>query len=268
MIYERHVPIAGSRTRYLESGEGRPLVFLHAFPLNADMWRRQLSDAPSEWRCIAPDMRGFGPGTIAPGTTPTIDEYASDVLALLDAIGIARAVFVGLSMGGYVSFAIARKALDRIDGLVLADTKAAGDTAEGKAGRLAMIETLRTKGLEAVIDGLLAKLPGETTRSQRKDTVAEIRQLMAANRLEAVEAALYVLMTRPDSTPDLRSISCPTLVIVGDEDTVTPRADADVLASTISSAELVVLRRSGHLSNLETPAEFTSALAAFLSRAF
>ena len=267
MVHERNATVDGRLTRYLEAGRGRPLILLHAFPLSADMWRAQLDHVPDGWRFIAPDLRGFGPGGDVP-PSQTVDEYAGDVLALMTALGIASAVIGGLSMGGYVTLAVFRQAPDRFDGVILADTKAPADTADGRAGRLAMQETLRTKGVGAVVDVLLPKLVGETSRRERPQVLASTRQLMEANQPGAIDAALHALMTRPDSTPDLDRIRCPTLVIVGQEDTVTPAADAELLARSIPGTELVVLPRVGHLSNLEAPDDFSSALTRFLARAF
>jgi 3-oxoadipate enol-lactonase len=268
MWSEHRTAVNGSETRFLEAGKGRPLVLLHAFPFNADMWRPQLDRVPDGWRFIAPDLRGFGAGAAQSEVRPTVDDYAGDVLALLDALSVDRAVIGGLSMGGYVTFAIFRRAPVRFTGIILADTKAQADTADGKAGRRAMSELLRTKGMTAVVDELLPRLLGETTRRERPAALAEARQLMEANHPAAIDAALHALMTRPDSTPDLARITCPALVIVGQEDTVTPAADAELLAHSISGAELAVLRRAGHLSNLEAPDEFSNALAGFLSRGF
>lgn len=240
------------------------------------MWRSQIDHVPDGWRFIAPDLRGFGAG--APDADASlrksadaplsIDDYARDIVALMDALGIESAVIGGLSMGGYVTFAIFRQAPARFEGVILADTKAQPDTAEGQVGRRAMSATLRSSGVSAVVDELLPKLLGETTHRERPHVLSDVRRLMEANQPDAIDAALHALMTRPDSTPDLPRVSCPALVIVGQEDVVTPAADAELLAHSIPRAELVVLPRVGHLSNLEAPDGFSSALTRFLSRAF
>ena len=268
MPRELRTTVNGRATRYLESGKGRPLVLLHAFPLTAEMWQPQLDRVPDGWRFIAPDLRGFG--VDSPDVSPalTMDDYARDVIGLMDALSIERAVIGGLSMGGYITFALFRLAPTRFDGVILADTKAPADTSEGLAGRRAMQETLRSKGVSAVVESLLPKVLGETTRRERPQVLADVRRLMERNQPDAIDAALHALMTRPDSTPDLARIRYPTLVVVGQEDTVTPATEAEHLASAIARAELVVLRRAGHLSNLEVPEAFSNALTRFLLRAF
>jgi len=268
MARERHLTVNGRTTRVLEGGAGRALVLLHAFPLNAGMWEEQIDRAPDGWWFIAPDLPGFGPDAAPVETSQTMDDYASDVLALLDALDVERAVIGGLSMGGYITFAMFRRAPERFAGIVLADTKAPADTEEGRAGRRAMAEKLRASGVAAVVDALLPRLLGETSHRERPDIVGRARELMSGNSSHAIDAALHALMARPDSTPDLARVACPALVVVGQEDSLTPPAEAELLASSIRGAELVVLPRAGHLSNLEVPDAFSAALSAFASRAF
>jgi len=274
MVEELSATVDGRATRYLEAGKGRPLILLHAFPLSADMWLSQLGYVPDGWRFIAPDLRGFGSSRNDASSRRELnallgmDDYAGDILGLMNALSIETAVIGGLSMGGYVTFALFRRAPERFAGVILADTKAQADTPDGLAGRRAMLETLRTKGVKAVVDALLPKVVGETTHRERPQVFADTRRLMEANQSDAIDAALHALMARPDSTPDLGRIRCPALVIVGQEDTVTPAADAELLARSIPGTELVVLPRVGHLSNLEAPGDFSSALRRFLSRAF
>jgi pimeloyl-ACP methyl ester carboxylesterase len=258
--------------RYLESGHGRPVILLHAFPLSADMWRPQLDRVPGGWRFVAPDFRGFQPpgskkttsGLPSPSTT--VDDYARDIVELMNDLGIETAVIGGLSMGGYVTLALYRVASERFAGMVLADTKATADTEEGKAGRRATAETLRDKGVGAVVDGMLPKLLAETTRQKHARIVGDVRALAMANEPQAVNEAIHALMARPDSTTTLARIKVPALVIVGEEDALTPPSDAQFLAGGIAGAELVVLPNAGHLSNLEAPDVFSAALAQFLSR--
>jgi len=259
--------------RHLEAGHGRPVVLLHAFPLSADMWRPQLDRVPDGWRFIAPDFRGFQPpgssvrpsaASVVPSTS--VDDYARDVLDLMDGLGIETGVIGGLSMGGYVTLAVHRLAPERFAGIVLADTKATADTEEARAGRRATAEKLRAEGVDAVVEAMLPKLLGETTRNKQAHIADDVRRLATANEPQAIDEAIHALMTRPDSTTTLARIVVPTLVVVGEEDVLTPQADAQFLAGGIAGSELVVLPQAGHLSNLETPEAFSAALAQFLSR--
>jgi 3-oxoadipate enol-lactonase len=258
----------GDRTiRYLEAGSGWPVVLLHAFPLDAEMWRPELERVPEGWHFIAPDLRGFGPDAPAtPGTERvSLDGMAEDVGLLLDELEIDQAVIGGLSMGGYVTFALFRNAPDHFSGMILADTKAEADTPEGREGRRKMIELAHTGGPAAVADALVPKLLGPTTRARRPALARQVRQMIESQRVEGIVAAIEAMMGRADSTPDLSRIPCPALVVVGDEDELTPPADAERMQNHISRSRLVVLPEAGHLSSLEAPDGFTLALSDFLT---
>ena len=258
------------RLRYLEAApraDARPrgaLVLLHAFPLNARMWEGQLALAESGWRVIAPQLRGFDAGAGDPPAA-SVDDYAGDVIDLLDALHVHQAVIGGLSMGGYVAFALLRLAARYVQGLILADTRAEADTAEGIAGRTRLLELLEDKGPSAIADEMIPKLLGETTRQTRPAVVEAVRSLALSSSSAAIAGAIRALMARPDSRPLLPSIHVPTLIVVGEEDTLTPPAASDAMQRAIAGAELVRIPQAGHLSNLEQPAPFTAALAAFLT---
>lgn len=260
----------GQLTRMVDSGRARTLVLLHAFPLSATMWRPQLWAAPSGWRFLALDFRGFGPEASPEeaGGTPSIDDFARDVVDFLNALSIDQAVIAGLSMGGYAAFALLRRAPDRVAGLVLADTRATADSPEGRAGRLAMIERLDQVGLAALAEEMIPKLLGPTTREQQPDLVATIRRLILENSVPTVRAAIVRMMSRPDSTPLLGEISCPTLIVVGDQDALTPIPESQFMYERIDGANVDVLPRVGHMSNMEQPRGFNEALNAFLALHF
>ena len=206
MIREAHVTIGDRKTRYLEAGAGWPVLLIHAFPLNADMWRPQLERVPDGWRFIAPDLRGFGPAA-APArgrSTTTVDDFAGDLVrAARSPRMIDRAVIGGLSMGGYVTFALFRRSPERFSGMILADTKSQADTPEGREGRRKMIELVRASGAAAVADQMLPKLLGATSARTRPELVAQVRQMIESTSAPAIAAALEALSARPDSTPDL-----------------------------------------------------------------
>jgi pimeloyl-ACP methyl ester carboxylesterase len=265
MIREAVVTVGGRRTRYLEAGAGWPVVLIHAFPLNANMWRPQLERVPEGWRYLAPDLRGFGPAAADPGTAVSMADYAADVAALLDALTIDEAIIGGLSMGGYVTLAMLRAAPERFSGIVLADTRPQADTEEGRAGRRQMLEVLRDGGPAAVVERMLPKLLGGTSHRTRPDVAAEVRRIATANAAPGIAAAIGAMMSRPDATELLATIGRPALVIVGEEDTLTPPADAEAMQQRLGRSQLVVLPAAGHLSSLETPDAFSSALATFTS---
>ncbi len=263
MVREQSVSLGHGRTRYLDAGRGRPVVLLHAFPLDADMWRPQLDDVSDGWRYVAPDLRGFGPSPTTPARS--IDDLASGVLEFMDTLHLDRAVVGGLSMGGYVTFALLRRAPERLSALLLADTRATADNDQGKAGRTKMLEAVRMSGVGSVADEMLPKLLGAATRRDRPELEPRVRGLIERNSAEGVAGAIEALRDRPDSTALLPSISVPALLVVGEEDTLTPPSETESMHTRIRQSTVVVLPSAGHLSNLEAPVPFSNALANFLT---
>ena len=263
MVHERLLPLAYGTARYLESGGGWPVVLLHAFPLTADMWRPQLEQVPDGWRFIAPDLPGFGSARSTPART--VDEMASGVLALLDALEIERAAVGGLSMGGYVTFALLRRERERFNALFLADTRDSPDTQEGRDARNRMLETVRAAGVDAVADEMLPKLLAPSSRRERPELETQVRGLIRANSPAAIAGAVEAIRDRPDSTTTVASIAVPTLILCGEEDTLTPPAEARSMQSRIDRSIVVMLPGAGHLSSLEAPEQFSTALNDFLA---
>jgi pimeloyl-ACP methyl ester carboxylesterase len=227
------------------------------------MWEPQMALAERGWRIIAPQLRGMdGGASDSPATS--MDDHAGDIIDLLDALHIEDAVIGGQSMGGYVAFALFRHAPRYFRGLILADTRSQADTPEGVEGRKRLLKTLKEKGPSAVADDMVPKLLGEHTRQQEPRMSDHVRSLILASSADAIGNAITALMTRPDSTPLLSSIHCPTLILVGEQDTLTPPALSEQMHRAIAGSELAVIAGAGHLSNLEQPASFNDALGRFL----
>jgi 3-oxoadipate enol-lactonase len=267
MAHERHAVVAGRRMRWLEAGEtsdARTLIWLHAFPLCADMWRPQLDAAPAGWRVIAPDLAGLG-GTSDREGRAVIADYADDVFALADQLGVRRFVLGGLSMGGYAAFACLRLDASRVHGIVLADTKSGADSPQAREGRQKMLDLVAANGVAGVADEMLPKLLGATTRRDHPGLVAHVRQIIETNGAPGVARAIERLRDRPDSTPLLARVVVPALVVVGEEDGITPVSDARAMADALPDATLAILPGAGHLANLEAPDAFRAALAPWLA---
>lgn len=253
VIIERTIETTCGRAAWLEAGAGWPAVLIHAFPLNADMWRPQLERVPDGWRFLAPHLRGT-----------SMREYAAGVLALMDALKIDSAVIGGLSMGGYVTFEMFRQAPSRFAGMVLADTRSAADTPQGREGRIAMRALLADRGPAGVAVRMLPQLlsPGASAAA-----VARAREIIESVPAADIDAAIGALMDRPDSTADLSHIACASLVIVGERDAITPVEEARAMQRALSRSTLSVIPGAGHLSSLEQPAAFSLAIEDFLRSA-
>jgi 3-oxoadipate enol-lactonase len=261
-----HVEVGGRRLAWLQAGQGNPVVLLHAFPLTADMWQPQLETVPHGWRLIAPDLRGLGESGGPPARS--VDDHAEDVLALLRHLNVEKAVIGGLSIGGYITFAVYRRAAQRFRALVLADTRAEPDTQEARAGREQMQAAVREKGAAAAADAMLPKLlrPSALTDPSAAGERDTLRALMLSNTPQGIIDALETLKTRPDSAPTLGLINVPTLIVVGEEDQATPPALSEAMRANIRTAPVtkVVIPNAGHMSNVEQPAAFNAALWNFL----
>ncbi|HEV3081359.1 MAG TPA: alpha/beta fold hydrolase [Gemmataceae bacterium] len=249
---------------YEDVGHGKPLVLLHGFPFSLQMWRPQAASLQTRYRVITPNLRGFGATDPFDGQ-PSVEQMAEDVSGLLDMLGIKEPVVLGgLSMGGYVALAFARHHADRLRGLILADTRAEADTAEGKANRDKTIAFAQTHSAREVVEQMLPRLLSERTRQQQPGVAEEITNIAAAQSRTGIVGALQAMRDRPDSLPFLQNISVPAVVIVGQDDIVTPLVAAQNLVQGIGGAVLAVIPEAGHMSNLEQPRAFTEALETFL----
>jgi pimeloyl-ACP methyl ester carboxylesterase len=255
--------VNGTTLHYRGGGSTKDVVLLlHAFPLHSGMWARLVASLEKRHGVIAPDYRGLGRSSLPPEAL-TMDVIAEDVRALLAHLRIERAAVVGLSMGGYVAFELYRRAPGLFRGLALCDTKAAADGEEAKAARERFARTALEKGLGWVADEMTPKL---LRPSPDPAVVKEVRSLIAGGTPAGVASAQRGMARRPDSAPTLASIACPVLVVVGEEDGLTPPAEAEKMAALAKDARLVRIPNAGHLSNLENPAAFEAAVEEFIAR--
>jgi pimeloyl-ACP methyl ester carboxylesterase len=238
-----------------------PVVFLHAFPLNAAMWEGEL-EALGARQVLAPNLPGFGG---RPPELPDLGRFAEIVTQDMDAAGISEAVVVGLSMGGYVALRLHALWPERVAGLALADTRAGPDDEAGRAKRTGQAAQARRDGIGWMTEAFLPALLGQTTLRERPGVVDAVRRMIGEGDPEGVARALEAMRARPDSTPHLGEVRVPVLALVGEEDTLTPVAEAKRIAEGASDGRLVVIPGAGHLSNLEAPALFREALLTFLA---
>jgi pimeloyl-ACP methyl ester carboxylesterase len=257
------IAVSGVKLGYDQNGQGPAVVLLHAFPLNRAMWGSQVAALRDRFTVITPDYRGFGESD-PPSGPLTMNDYASDVLGLLDALGVRQAILGGCSIGGYVAFRIMATAPERVRALVIADSRAEPDSDEARQRRHAAIARIQSEGPVGFVEEFAAGLVGPTTKAQRPGVASTVRSIIGSPNPAGLTAALAALASRPDSRPLLPSVTVPSLVLVGEEDALTPPASSEAMAQAMPRATLVKIPGAGHLANLEAPEAFNRALRSFV----
>jgi pimeloyl-ACP methyl ester carboxylesterase len=248
---------------YDDHGAGLPVLFIHGFPLNRRIWNPQLKDLHSA-RLLAPDLRGHGESQNMPAEF-SMDQYADDLAAFLDAVGVTSPVLLcGLSMGGYIAFAFYRKYRSRVKGLILTATRAGADTPEGKANRDKASALAQVEGVQAIVNSMLPKMLAPQTYSTKPELVQLVENIMMETTLEGVISDLAGLKERTDSTTTLGQIYCPTLIIHGEQDQIIPIEEAEAMHLAIRGSQLELIPNAGHLLNMEQPGLFNQAVDQFL----
>ena len=250
---------------YADEGPGPAVVLLHGYPLSRAMWAEQIPDLGAIYRVIAPDLRGHG-GSPAPEGVYTMDEMADDVIETLDALHIREPVVLGgLSMGGYVALSLIIRYPQRVRALMLMDTQAGADSIEAAATREVTAKTVIEAGSAAsIVDPMIGRLFSAAFRETRPERVTPLRAVMEQTSARGVAGALRGMAVRPDRRGDLAKIAVPTLVVVGEEDVITPPSVAKSLAQAIPGARLEVIARAGHLAPYENPPAANAAILRFL----
>lgn len=256
------------RFEVIDEGKGTTLVLVHAFPLHAGAWRADAKALSTRMRVIAPSMRGFGGTPAREMSSLSVESMADDVAAVVAALDLPGPVVIGgLSMGGYVALAFARKYAEVLRGVILADTRAEPDTDEARAKREAAIAKVEGGDLAGFVKAQLDAALSQDTRTSRPAIEDQVRTMMMQAKPESVVSTLRALRDRPDATPGLADINVPVLVVVGADDAVTPpsAAKAMIAAMPETRTQLAVIPQAGHLANLEQPDPFRKAVASFVA---
>ncbi len=254
-----------SQIYYEVRGDGPDLVLLHPFPAHHGVWVPVADMLAGSYRVITPDLRGLGES--APGEGPaTMEKHANDLLRVCVDAGVQKAIFGGNSIGGYILFEFWRRFRERVTGLIFVDTKAAPDSEEARRTRLAAAEDVINRGTEPFIDTQLPKLLGESTSRNRPDRVQEAKHMMMHSTPAGIAAVQRGMAERPDSTPTLATINVPTLVIVGEEDMLTPIAEMEKIHRAVKGSIFRRIAMAGHYAPFEQPAEVHKAIREMLRR--
>ena len=247
---------------YTIMGQGPDVVLLHPFPATHAFWLPVAERLSQRYRVILPDLRGHGASGIGEGPA-SMQKHAADVASVCRAADVTRAVFGGVSIGGYILFEFWRSYRAQVRALMLCNTKASADTPEARTTRLQAADDVLQRGPDAFLDSMLPKLVGETTRRSRPDLAAHLRRMMQ-QKAERIAAVQRGMADRPDSLPTLPTINAPTLILAGDEDTLTPVADAQQMQQKIPGSVLQVIPQAGHYAVHEKAEDAHRILRGFL----
>ncbi len=248
---------------YWTLGEGPPVVLLHPFPADHEVWFSVAQALAVRYRLILPDLRGHGESGVGEGPA-TMEKHAADIARVMDDAGVGRATLAGVSIGGYALFEFWRRYRGRVAALALCNTKAPADSAEARTGRLQAANDVLERGTEPFFESMIPRLLGKTTRESRPDLVDGVLRMMRRMSADDVAQVQRGMAARPDSLEILKTISVPTLLVTGDEDILTGPNEAELMRQNISGSQLRVIPNAGHYSPWEQPEEAAKLLRQFL----
>jgi pimeloyl-ACP methyl ester carboxylesterase len=257
-----HITSGDAEIAYHVQGTGPPLVLLHPFPAHHEFWLPAAQALTSRYQLILPDLRGHGESSVGEGPA-TMAKHAADIARILDHAELGRVPLAGVSIGGYVLFEFWRRYRGRVAALALCNTKAPPDSPEARAGRLQAAADVLERGTEPFFASMVRKLIGNTTRDSRPDLVDGALRMMRKMSARNVAEVQRGMAERPDSLPDLKTINIPTLIVTGDEDTLTGPSEAELMRQNIAGSELKIIQHAGHYSPWEQPAEVGKLLRQF-----
>jgi 3-oxoadipate enol-lactonase len=250
---------------YWTLGDGAPVVLLHPFPVHHEFWLPVAEALATRYRLILPDLRGHGESGVGEGPA-TMQKHAADIARVVDDVDIGRAPIVGVSVGGYAIFEFWRQYRGRVAALGLCNTKAPSDSSEARAGRLQAAADVLERGTEPFFESMIPKLLGESTRENRPDLVDGALGMMRKMSPEDIAQVQRGMAERPDSIDTLKTINVPTMIVTGDEDIMAGINEAELMRQHIAGSQLRVIRKAGHYSAWEQPAEAARLLRSFLDR--
>lgn len=241
---------------------GPPLIFVHAFPLCHRMWDKQVEHFKEKYRVILYDVRGLGYSTEIDSYQYMMEHFSDDLIKLMDFLKIDKANVCGLSMGGYITLRTLVRHPERFLSVILADTRAEKDDDEGLIARY--------KSFKSVEDSGLAKEFPKKLLNEENHKIDEIRnfveEMIGWQSEEGVKGAIIALATRTTTLYDLKKLNIPALIIVGEDDVLTPIAHSEKMNEALSGSQMVVIKNAGHLTNIERPDDFNKAIDSFLSK--
>ena len=259
--------VNGVEIYYIDIGAPKalPVVLIHGFPFSHEMWQPQIEFLKSKFRVIAYDIRGHGNSGVGDGQY-MIESFVDDLVGLLNHLKIEKAVLCGLSLGGYIALRVIERNPERVKALILADTQSKSDSTETKLRRAASIKSIKTLGVKQYAESFVKAVFSTDSLAKKNYAVEKIKQIIQLNSSLGICGALLALASRTDTTETLAGIKVPTLILVGEHDTLTPPLASQEMHDKVPKSEIHLISNTAHMSNLENPDEFNELILGFLSK--
>ncbi|MBN1655942.1 MAG: alpha/beta fold hydrolase [Deltaproteobacteria bacterium] len=241
-----------------------PIVFIHGFAFSAAMWEHQVAALSKRYYCVTYDVRGLGRSEIGDGQY-TMEMFADDLFFVIESLELDRPVVVGLSMGGYIALRAVERKQELFRALVLCDTKSEADDDAGKLARAQAIKSINRDGMKSYAPFLVSLCFSADTAEKRAELYRQaIDEVIGQNPI-GVKGCLLAIAVRTDTTAGLSKIDVPTLIVVGENDALTPPSLMRSMKDKINKAEFAVISDTGHMAPLENPLAVNQVLESFLA---
>jgi pimeloyl-ACP methyl ester carboxylesterase len=231
------------------------------------MWDKQIEVFKNNYRVIAYDVRGHGSSEVGTGIY-SIELFVNDLINLMEVLKIDKAILCGLSMGGYIALNAMEYYSDHFDALILCDTNCIADTSDVKEKRMKAIETIKKDGVEKFADESLKNLFAPESFLTKGVDIAKVREMIVNTPKKTLYKTLRAFYERKETCSNLPNIKVPVLIMVGNQDKITPPEAAQLIHEKVEDSSLYILEHAAHLSNLENPEEFNNQLEKFVSTVY
>jgi len=245
------------------NNESKTILFVHGFPFDHTMWQTQVNEFSKDYKCVSYDIRGLGESPAGDGQF-TMESFVDDLEIILEELKLNRPILCGLSMGGYISLRAVERIQEKFSAAILCDTRSEADNNEGKLKRAAGIKRINKEGLAPFVKDFITNCFGDDFKQNRKEALQNIIEKSLQFNPVGVKGGLFAMLSRSDTTTSLGKINIPTLIICGEQDTLTPPPVMKEMFHKINKAEFVEIPKAGHMTPIENPQAVNKAIRDFL----
>jgi pimeloyl-ACP methyl ester carboxylesterase len=245
------------------NNESKTILFVHGFPFDHTMWQTQVDEFSKDNKCVSYDIRGLGESPAGDGQF-TMESFVDDLETIIDELKLNKPILCGLSMGGYISLRALERIQEKFSAAILCDTRSEADNNEGKLKRATGIKRINKEGLAPFVKDFITNCFGDDFKQNRKEALQNIIEKSSQFNPVGVKGGLFAMLSRSDTTTNLGKINIPTLLICGEQDTLTPPPVMKDMFHKINKAEFVEISKAGHMTPIENPQAVNKAIKDFL----